>query len=221
MIPAWSVVRQLRSRDRLGLGAVLGPALFTYTAVLISDFSLPVRHGARRELPLVFTVNSEASAGSAAAILTSTQEAGPVARRRRGHRRAGSHPSDEAPAGKASGQALREFGRTPTVRVPPSASDTYIIRAIFLFWGNRRRWERHPAPKWPELCMTSWNPDGIMDAHGAMDGDVPASKKARNASVQTGDPVPGKGLYRHAAKGQKGAKHATPAGWRIAACLAL
>ena len=59
---------------------MLGPALFTYTAVLISDFSIPVRHGARRELPLVFAASSVASAGSAAAILTFTQEAGPARR---------------------------------------------------------------------------------------------------------------------------------------------
>jgi hypothetical protein len=69
--------------------------------------------------------------------------------------------------------------------------------------------------------MTGRNPGVIMDVHGVVDGDVPASKKALYASVQTGDPVPGKGAYRHAAKGQKGAQHATPAGRSIAARLAL
>jgi hypothetical protein len=80
LVPAWSVVRQLRSRDRLGLGAVLGPALSNYTAVLISDFPIPVRHGARRELPLVFAASSAVFAGSAAAMLTPIEEAGPARR---------------------------------------------------------------------------------------------------------------------------------------------
>lgn len=62
------------------LSALLGPALSTYTAVLISDTSVPVWHGARRELPFVFAASSAASAGSAATILTPAEEAGPARR---------------------------------------------------------------------------------------------------------------------------------------------
>ncbi len=70
---------------RLGRGselaaALLGPALSTYTAVLVSDTSVPVWHEARRELPLVFAANSAASAGAAAAILTPVGAAGPARR---------------------------------------------------------------------------------------------------------------------------------------------
>jgi DMSO reductase anchor subunit len=60
------------------ISALLGPALSTYTAVLIADTSVPVWHGARRELPFVFAASSMASAGSAAAILTPVDEAGPA-----------------------------------------------------------------------------------------------------------------------------------------------
>ncbi len=60
--------------------AVLGPALSTYTAVLISDTSVPVWHAARRELPFVFAASSMASAGAAAAILTSPEDAAPARR---------------------------------------------------------------------------------------------------------------------------------------------
>lgn len=60
--------------------ALLGPALSTYTAVLVADTSVPVWHEARRELPLVFAASSAASAGAAAAILTPVDEAGPARR---------------------------------------------------------------------------------------------------------------------------------------------
>jgi len=62
------------------LSALLGPALSTYTAVLITDTSVPVWHEARRELPLVFAASSAASAGAAAAMLTPTKDATPARR---------------------------------------------------------------------------------------------------------------------------------------------
>jgi hypothetical protein len=60
--------------------ALLGPALAIYTAVLITDTSIPVWHEARRELPLLFAASSAASAGAAAAILAPTEHAGPARR---------------------------------------------------------------------------------------------------------------------------------------------
>lgn len=62
------------------VAALLGPALSTYTAVLIADTSVPVWHEARRELPLVFAAGSAASAGAVAAILTPAEDAGPARR---------------------------------------------------------------------------------------------------------------------------------------------
>jgi hypothetical protein len=63
-----------------GLSALLGPALSTYTAVLVADTSVPVWHEARRELPLVFAASAAASAGAAAVILTPADDAGPARR---------------------------------------------------------------------------------------------------------------------------------------------
>ncbi len=60
--------------------ALLGPPLAAYTAVLVADTSVPVWHEARRELPLVFTASSAASAGAAAMISTPTEDAGPARR---------------------------------------------------------------------------------------------------------------------------------------------
>ncbi len=58
--------------------ALLGPALSTYTAVLITDTSVPVWHEARRELPLVFAASSAASAG--AGMLTPARDTTPARR---------------------------------------------------------------------------------------------------------------------------------------------
>jgi hypothetical protein len=51
-----------------GATAVLGPALSTYTAVLLADTAIPAWHEARRELPFVFAAGSAMSAGSAIAL---------------------------------------------------------------------------------------------------------------------------------------------------------
>ncbi len=62
------------------VSALLGPPLATYTAVLLSDTSVPTWHEARKELPFVFAASSAASAGASATILTPTVEAGPARR---------------------------------------------------------------------------------------------------------------------------------------------
>jgi hypothetical protein len=49
--------------------AVLGPALSTYTGVLVADTAIPVWHEARRELPWVFAAGSAMSAGAAVALV--------------------------------------------------------------------------------------------------------------------------------------------------------
>ena len=52
-----------------GATAVLGPALSTYTAVLMADTAIPVWHEARGELPFVFAAGAAMSAGSAMALI--------------------------------------------------------------------------------------------------------------------------------------------------------
>ena len=49
--------------------AVAGPALSTYTAVLVADTAIPVWHEARGELPFVFAAGSAMSAGGALGLL--------------------------------------------------------------------------------------------------------------------------------------------------------
>jgi formate-dependent nitrite reductase membrane component NrfD len=77
---ASEVTGWLRPIGRLGeLGAaIFGLPLFTYTAVLVADTSVPVWHEARLQLPFVFAGSASASAGAAAAILTPSSESGPA-----------------------------------------------------------------------------------------------------------------------------------------------
>jgi formate-dependent nitrite reductase membrane component NrfD len=61
-------------------GALLGPALSTYTAALLATTSVPVWHEARRELPFVFAGSSLASAGAAATALAGPAACAPARR---------------------------------------------------------------------------------------------------------------------------------------------
>jgi hypothetical protein len=70
---------------RLGrAGAVgsvlLGPALATYTAILLADTAVPVWHEAHGDLPWVFASSATMSAGAAATLLTPAGHAAPARR---------------------------------------------------------------------------------------------------------------------------------------------
>jgi hypothetical protein len=58
----------------------LGPALATYTGVLVADTAVPAWHEARRELPFVFAGSAMASAGAASLALTPRSHGGPARR---------------------------------------------------------------------------------------------------------------------------------------------
>jgi hypothetical protein len=58
--------------------ALTGPAVSTYTAVLVAQTSVPVWHDARRELPFLFAGSSMAAAGGATAALTPPGHAAPA-----------------------------------------------------------------------------------------------------------------------------------------------
>jgi formate-dependent nitrite reductase membrane component NrfD len=60
--------------------AVLGPAVATYTAVLVADTAIPVWHEGRHELPFLFAGGAAASAGAAALLHTPPAEAGAARR---------------------------------------------------------------------------------------------------------------------------------------------
>ncbi|MEU7428499.1 NrfD/PsrC family molybdoenzyme membrane anchor subunit [Streptomyces sp. NPDC048362] len=60
--------------------AVLGPAVATYTAVLIADTAVPSWHEGYRELPFVFAGSGATAAAGLALIAAPAEEAGPARR---------------------------------------------------------------------------------------------------------------------------------------------
>jgi Polysulphide reductase, NrfD len=62
------------------VSGLLGPALATYTGVLVANTAVPVWHEAGRELPLLFAGSALASAGAACTVLTPAADAGPARR---------------------------------------------------------------------------------------------------------------------------------------------
>jgi hypothetical protein len=62
------------------LAGVLGPAVATYTAVLVTDTAIPAWHGAARQLPFLFAGSAAASAAGAALALTPVADAGAARR---------------------------------------------------------------------------------------------------------------------------------------------
>ncbi|MEV5147759.1 NrfD/PsrC family molybdoenzyme membrane anchor subunit [Streptomyces sp. NPDC052727] len=60
--------------------AVLGPAVATYTAVLLSDTAVPSWHEGYRQLPFLFAGSAATSAAGLALVAAPTAEAGPARR---------------------------------------------------------------------------------------------------------------------------------------------
>ena len=60
--------------------AALGPAVATYTAVLVADTAIPAWHDAHRELPYLFAGSAAASAAGTALAFTPVADAGPARR---------------------------------------------------------------------------------------------------------------------------------------------
>jgi formate-dependent nitrite reductase membrane component NrfD len=74
-----------RLLPRLGRGAgfvaaLLGPAVASYTAVLLADTATPSWHDARDELPFVFVGSAAAAAGGTAMVAVPIAQAGPARR---------------------------------------------------------------------------------------------------------------------------------------------
>ena len=63
-----------------GTAAVLGPAVVTYTAVLVADTAIPAWHDAHGELPYLFAGSAAASAAGTALAFTPVADAGPARR---------------------------------------------------------------------------------------------------------------------------------------------
>jgi formate-dependent nitrite reductase membrane component NrfD len=60
--------------------AVVGPAVASYTAVLVADTAVPTWHEGHRELPFVFVGSAASAAGGLGMITAPVGEAGPARR---------------------------------------------------------------------------------------------------------------------------------------------
>ncbi len=67
-------------RSAGSVAALLGPAVASYTAVLLSDTATPSWHDAHRELPFVFVGSAAAAGGGMAMLTTPPTQAGPARR---------------------------------------------------------------------------------------------------------------------------------------------
>jgi DMSO reductase anchor subunit len=63
-----------------GAAALLGPAVTTYTAVLLCDTAVPAWHEAHREMPYVFAGSAASAAGGFALLAAPAREAEPARR---------------------------------------------------------------------------------------------------------------------------------------------
>jgi DMSO reductase anchor subunit len=63
-----------------GAAAALGPAVASYTAVLISDTAVPAWHDGRRTMPFVFTASAATAAAGVGLLACDDDAAGPVSR---------------------------------------------------------------------------------------------------------------------------------------------
>jgi hypothetical protein len=79
-VSEWFGIFPRLSRVAEVVSGLLGPALATYTGVLVANTAVPVWHEAGRELPMVFAGSAMASAGAAVTILTPAADAGPARR---------------------------------------------------------------------------------------------------------------------------------------------
>ncbi len=67
-------------RAATAVSAALGPAVASYTAVLIADTAVPAWHDAHREMPFLFVSSAAAAAAGLGLICASDTEAAPVRR---------------------------------------------------------------------------------------------------------------------------------------------
>lgn len=121
-----------------GAAGLLGLPFATYTAVLLTDSSIPVWHEARGHLPFVFAASAGASAGAASVLLAPTAEAGPARRLMLVAAAA------ELIAHQAMTRRLGELGRPYEEgdggRYAGAAKACTAAGAVLVAGGRRRRW---------------------------------------------------------------------------------
>jgi formate-dependent nitrite reductase membrane component NrfD len=118
--------------------AALGPAVATYTGVLVADTAIPAWHEARRLLPFLFAASAAASAGGVvSAVLPSEQAA-------LGRRLGAMGAAGEVLIAERMVSSLGDVGRPYheglAGRFQQMAKILGISSAVLLSFGGKRRW---------------------------------------------------------------------------------
>lgn len=120
------------------VAGMLGPAVSTYTGVLVADSAIPAWHEARDHLPLLFAGGAAASAGGAAVVFLSGPAAEPA------RRLAITGAQIELGASRAMEQRLGSVGapyREATAgRIGQVAKQLTLGGAVALGFGRNRPW---------------------------------------------------------------------------------
>jgi hypothetical protein len=119
------------------VAGVLGPAVATYTAVLVSDTAIPAWHGAHRELPFLFAASAAASAAGAALATTPVAEAGPA--RRLAVAGAGLEVAAFRTMEKRLGEAGAPYRTGAAGRLAKAAEACSVAGAALVLAAGRRR----------------------------------------------------------------------------------
>jgi hypothetical protein len=120
------------------VSGLLGPALATYTGVLVANTAVPVWHEAGPELPMVFAGSAMASAGAAATILTPAADAGPA--RRLATVGAAVELGAVAVMDRRLGELAEPYRQGPAGRYARLARGCTALGAAAVAAGTRRRW---------------------------------------------------------------------------------
>jgi hypothetical protein len=119
------------------LAGLLGPAVATYTAVLVSDTAIPSWHGAGRQLPFLFAGSAAASAAGLALAVTPVADAGPA--RRLAAIGAGVELGAFRSMEKALGDAGKPYKDGAAGRLAKAAEACTTSGAVLAVVGARRR----------------------------------------------------------------------------------
>ena len=115
----------------------LGPAVATYTAVLVADTAIPAWHDAHRELPFLFAGSSAAAAAGAALAFTPAVDAGPA--RRLAVVGAGLEVGAFRAMARRLGQLGRPYADGRAGRLARAAEACTVSGAVVALCAGRRR----------------------------------------------------------------------------------
>ena len=190
-----------------GVGsALLGPALTTYTAVLLADTAVPAWHEAYPELPFVFAASGMASAGGAGMVGAPVAEAGPA--RRLGAVGAGAELALMA-------RMERRVGMVGEVYSQGRSGTLLTLSRVALGLGGVGALVAPRLGRWARAASVTsgllLNAGAALTRFGIYEGGVASAKDPKYTVVPQRERLEARKAARAAADGGDGASAAPPA----------